>query len=93
MYNTHTISFVRTLFRYFIGGVTACTLLCAAVLFSTRDASAKVCFLPGGKCPGDAMMNNVRAVQGAQCLGYTLTQIKGGFANRVRMRKAPTISV
>ncbi|MBQ8482540.1 MAG: hypothetical protein IJ532_08430, partial [Alphaproteobacteria bacterium] len=51
-----------------------CILFLLCILFS--EASARVCFLPGGKCPGDATMSSVKAVQGSQCLGYTLTQIK-----------------
>ena len=76
MYNTYKIPFVRSFFRCLLGGVAVCILLCATVLIQTKDAYAKVCFLPGGKCPGDAMMSSVTAVQGNQCLGYTLTQIK-----------------
>ena len=53
-----------------------CLLISAAFVYSS-SAQAKVCFLPGGKCPGDASPSSViRAVQGDQCLGYNLTQIK-----------------
>ena len=50
----------------------ALILLC--VFFS--EASARVCFLPGGRCLNEFMVAGGRAVQSVSCDGYNLTQIK-----------------
>ena len=76
MFYTHKKSFIRTLLRCLSGAAVVCTLLYATVSVLTKEANAKVCFLPGGKCPGDTTQGNIRAIQGNQCLGYNLTQIK-----------------
>ena len=66
----------------------SCILILLCILFS--DAYAKVCFLPGGRCVGEARNSNsgsgggiggfgdggIPGIQAEQCLGYTLTQIK-----------------
>ncbi len=75
------IPFVKTFFRCILGGVLACTVLGTTVFVSTKDVNAKICFLPG-RCIGDPAPDNsvtsggIKAIQGKQCLGYTLTQIK-----------------
>ena len=51
-------------------------LFVLATFIHCGSAQAKICFLPGGVCPETTAATSVRAVQGDQCLGYNLTQVK-----------------
>ena len=53
----------------------ACWLVIATFI-CTVSAQARVCFLPGGMCPGGGSLDGKRAIQSEQCLGYNLTQVK-----------------
>ena len=66
------------------GGKVLCLLVLAAFIYSTTT-QARVCFLPGGLCPGDKTPRNTtgtisyedpKAPQGGDCTGFNLTQIK-----------------
>ena len=62
--------------RVLKGGACIFALFAGAVIFYSTTAESKVCFLPGGLCPGELNSGSVVAVQGDQCLGYNLTQRK-----------------
>ncbi|MBQ4399695.1 MAG: hypothetical protein II830_00210, partial [Alphaproteobacteria bacterium] len=59
-------------------------LLVLAIFIYSTSVQARVCFLPGGLCPGDKAPSNTtgaanpeqRTPQGGDCTGFNLTQIK-----------------
>ena len=71
--------------NFLSGGGKLLYLLVLAIFIYSTSAQARVCFLPGGICPGDTgpktttgttNYDDPKTPQGGDCTGFNLTQIK-----------------